>query len=86
MIAGMIPKGITKSVPLAVIWRCAVIALLPILIWAMSGPTTQTIWQRAGDRHYQVRFIPGALDFDNACLILKIEHITPTLEPFTCWN
>jgi len=66
-----------------IIWRCALIALFPAVIWLLAGPEPQTIWQRAGDRHYQVRYTPGT---DEACLIMRIEHITPGLEQFTCWH
>ncbi len=66
-----------------VVWRCAVIALIPALTWALGGPEPLTKWQRAGDLHYQVRYIPGT---DEACIVLKFKDITPGLEPFTCWD
>ena len=66
-----------------IIWRCALIALIPAVVWMIGRPEPQTIWQRAGDRHYQVRYWP---ETDEACLIMKYQHITPTLEEFTCWD
>jgi hypothetical protein len=69
------------SLPLAVVWRCGVIALIPLLVWALQEPRQKTIWQRAGNLHYQVRYTPGA---EKACLILMLKDITPGLKPMTC--
>lgn len=71
------------SLSTAVLWRCAIIVLIPLFAWTFRGPDAVTEWERAGDRHYKVRYIPGS---DEACLILKFEHITPNLEPHTCWD
>ena len=81
-----IPRRQSKSIlgiSISVIWRCAVIGIIPLLVWSSSGPMPITKWERAGDRHYKVRYVPGT---DEACLILKINHITPGLEPFICWE
>ena len=67
----------------SVLWRCAVIGIIPLLVWSLSEPMPITKWERAGDRHYKVWYAPGQ---DKACLILKLEHISPGLEPFTCRN
>ncbi|MBB55326.1 MAG: hypothetical protein CMF67_13225 [Magnetovibrio sp.] len=71
--------GVSKSV----LWRCAAIGIIPILVWGLSDPMPITKWERAGDRHYKVRYVPGE---NKACLILRIEHISPGLQPFTCRN
>jgi len=67
----------------SMLWRCAVIGMIPLMVWSLSGPMPITKWERAGDRHYKVRYAPGQ---DKACLILKLEHISPGLEPFICWD
>ena len=68
---------------MSLVWRCAVIAMIPLLVWILSDPMPITKWERAGDRHYKVRYTPGQ---DKACLLLEIEHISPGLEPFVCRN
>ena len=68
---------------MSLVWRCAVIAMVPLLVWSSSSPVHMTKWERAGDRHYKVRYVPGE---DKACLILELEHISPDLEPFVCNN
>ena len=67
----------------SVLWRCAVIGIIPLLVWSLSEPMPITKWERAGDRHYRVWYAPGQ---DKACLILKLEHISPGLKPFACQN
>ncbi|MBT3658998.1 MAG: hypothetical protein HOB37_07370 [Rhodospirillaceae bacterium] len=66
-----------------VIWRCAVIAMVPVLMWSFSPPAERVIWDQAGGLHYQVRQMPGTED---ACLVLRIEDTTPNLAPYTCWR
>lgn len=68
-------------IPPAVAWRCMVIALIPIVTWAIHDSSTRVIWQRAGSLHYQVRLDPDA---DAACLILRRRDITPGLAPYVC--
>lgn len=74
---------VVKPENIGLLWRCAAIAVIPVLAWTFSGPAPVTQWQRAGDLHYQVRHVPGT---DEACLILDYRQITPGLEPLTCWD
>ena len=69
------------GLPMSLVWRCAVIAVIPLLVASFSDPMPVTKWERAGDRHYKLRHVPGK---DEACLILELEHISPGLEPFIC--
>ena len=68
---------------MSLVWRCAIIAVIPLLVGSSSDPVPITKWERAGDRHYKIRYVPGE---NEACLILKLEHISPGLEPLTCRN
>ena len=68
---------------MSLVWRCVVIAMIPLLAWSSGGSVPVTKWERAGDWHYKVRYVPGE---DMACLILKPEHISPGLKPFICSN
>lgn len=69
--------------PLDLVWRCAVIAVIPIAAWAFVGPEPEIIWQHAGGLHYQVRYTPGT---DEACLLMRLRDVTPVLEPHLCWE
>ena len=66
---------------MSLVWRCAVIAVIPLLVASFSDPVPITKWERAGDRHYKLQYVPGT---DEACLILELEHISPGLEPYIC--
>ena len=65
-----------------VVWRVALLAIIPLILWAITDGRYSHVAERAGGIHFIVKV--DRLNPEHACLIMETNHISTALEQRLC--